>query len=107
MNSGMKQQITALYIAVALISCLMPAIASAEIKFAILPRLSVVEMKTMFKPLEEYLTKEVGEKVTLVFTKDFATFKETVKAGQVDVGFANPLIYIQIKKELDIEPLAL
>jgi phosphonate transport system substrate-binding protein len=107
MNSRVKQQLTAIFLVAVMMSCLLPAIASAEIKFAILPRLSVVEMKSMFKPLEEYLTKEVGEKVTLVFTKDFAAFKETVKAGQVDMGFANPLIYIQIKKEVEIEPLAL
>jgi len=81
--------------------------ASAEIKFAILPRLSAGDLYAMFKPLEEYLTGEVGEKVSVVTAKDFAAFKEMVKAGQADLGFANPLIYVQIKKELGIEPLAL
>src|SRR5574340_1215526 len=107
MNSGMKQQITALFLAVVIISCLLPAIASAEIRFAILPRLSVVEMKNMFKPLEEYLTREVGAKVSLIFAKDFTSFKEMIKSGQADLGFANPIIYVQLRKELDIEPLAL
>ncbi|MFZ2196127.1 MAG: phosphate/phosphite/phosphonate ABC transporter substrate-binding protein [Thermodesulfovibrionales bacterium] len=107
MNSKYKRQITAIILAVVMTSLLVPSIVSAEIKFAILPRLSVIEMKNMFKPLEEYLTKEVGEKVSLIFTKDFTSFKEMIKSGQADLGFANPIIYVQLKKELDIEPLAL
>jgi len=86
---------------------LMPGVATAEIKFGILPRLSAVEMTTMFNPLADYLSKETGEKVTLVIPKDFDAFKETVKAGQVDIGFSNPLIYVQLKKDVNIDPLAL
>ena len=85
----------------------LPGIAAAEIKFGILPRLSAVEMTTMFNPLAEYLSKETGEQVTLVIPKDFDAFKETVKAGQVDIGFSNPLIYVQLKKDVNIDPLAL
>jgi len=84
-----------------------PGVAAAEIKFGILPRLSAVEMTTMFNPLADYLSKETGEKVTLVIPKDFDAFKETVKAGQVDIGFSNPLIYVQLKKNVNIDPLAL
>jgi phosphonate transport system substrate-binding protein len=81
--------------------------ASAEIKFGILPRLSAVEMSQMFNPLAEYLAKETGEKVVLVIPKDFEAFKNMVKAGQVDIAFANPLIYIELKKAANLEPLAL
>lgn len=81
--------------------------ASAEIKFGILPRLSATEMSAMFTPLAEYLTKETGEKVTLVIPKDFETYKEAVKAGQVDMGFSNPLIYVQLKQGTAMDPLAL
>ena len=81
--------------------------ASAEIKFGILPRLSSEVLYGMFKPLAEYLTKETGEKVSIVIPKDFEGFKDAVKAGQVDVGFANPLIYVQLKKDSKISPLAL
>lgn len=85
----------------------LPAPAAAEIKFGILPRLSAVEMTTMFNPLADYLSRETGEKVTLVIPKDFSAFSDAVKAGQVDIAFANPLIYVQLKKDANLEPLGL
>ncbi len=81
--------------------------AAAEIKFGILPRLSTEVLYGMFKPLAEYLTKETGEKVSIVIPKDFSAFKEAVASGQVDFGFANPLIYVQMKKNTNIQPMAL
>jgi phosphonate transport system substrate-binding protein len=83
------------------------SIASAEIKFGILPRLSAQEMHKMFDPLAEYLTKETGEKVTIVVTKDFATYKDALQTGQFDLGFSNPIIYVQLKQRTALVPLAL
>jgi phosphonate transport system substrate-binding protein len=88
--------------------CSLPAIAAAEIRFGILPRLSTLEMNSMFTPLADYLTKETGEKVRLVIPKDFDAFKSMAKAGQMDLLFANSVIYIQLKRDMpSIEPLAL
>ncbi len=84
-----------------------PDVAYAEIKFGILPRLSSEVLYGMFKPLAEYLSKETGEKVSIMIPKDFDAFKEGVKKGQFDMAFANPLIYIQLKKEVNITPLVL
>jgi phosphonate transport system substrate-binding protein len=84
-----------------------PVPASAEIKFGILPRLSAVEMSQMFSPLADYLTKETGEKVTLVIPKDFDAFKNMVKAGQADIVFSNPLVYVELRKTANLAPLAL
>jgi phosphonate transport system substrate-binding protein len=80
---------------------------SAEIKLGVLPRLSKDEMTSMFTPLARYLAKETGEKVTVVIPKDFESFKQAVRTGEVDLGFSNPLIYVQLKKEVNITPLAL
>lgn len=85
----------------------LPATVSAEIRFGILPRLSSMELHTMFTPLAEYLSKETGEKVTLVIPRDFEAFKEAVKSGQVDMGFANSLIYVQLRKGVSLDPVAL
>lgn len=81
--------------------------ASAEIKMGTVPRLSPEELQKMYSPLTEYLSKETGEKVTLVVPKDFAAFKEAARSGQMDIGFANPLIYVEVKEKAGIEPLAL
>jgi len=81
--------------------------AQAEVRLGILPRLSAVELYDMFSPLARYLSKETGEKVSLVIPRNFDAFKAAARAGQIDIGFANPLIYVQLKKEMLLEPLAL
>jgi phosphonate transport system substrate-binding protein len=81
--------------------------AQAEVRLGILPRLSAVDLYDMFNPLALYLSKETGEKVSLVIPRDFDAFKAAARAGQIDVGFANPLIYVQLKQELNLDPLAL
>ncbi|MDH4164334.1 MAG: phosphate/phosphite/phosphonate ABC transporter substrate-binding protein [Nitrospirota bacterium] len=85
-----------------------PETAAAEIKLGLLPRLSAMEMTAMFTPLAEYLSKETGEKVSLIVPKDFDAFKALVSSGHVDMGFANPLIYVQLKKDdPSLDPLGL
>jgi phosphonate transport system substrate-binding protein len=79
---------------------------AAELKLGVLPRLSATELTTMFKPLTEYLSRETGQKVTLVLAKDFAAFEKQVRDGEVDLAFSNPLIYVQLKKVRDVTPLA-
>jgi phosphonate transport system substrate-binding protein len=82
--------------------------ASAEIKLGTVPRLSPTELQAMYAPLAEYLSNEIGEKVSIVVPKDFNAYKEAAKSGQYDLGFSNPLIYVEVKQHsADIEPLAL
>ena len=90
----------------ATLSFVMSGPASAEIRIGILPRLSAVELNTLYTPLAEYLSKEVGEKVTLVIPKDFDSYKTLVAKGQVDIGFSNSIVYIQLKKNIAIDLLA-
>ena len=93
----------AIFAAVTVMACN----ASAEITLGILPRLSTETLYGMFRPLAEYLSNEVGEKVSVVIPEDFDAFKAAVKAGQIDLGFANSLIYVQLKKDMNLDPLAL
>jgi len=81
--------------------------ALAEIRFGILPRLNAVELFSMFNPLAEYLSKETGEKVTIIIPRDFDAFKTGFRTGQFDLGFANSLVYVQLRKDAPAEPLAL
>ncbi len=102
----MKVVMAAVLIVVAVVS-FQSGVASAEIKFGTLPRLSAAELNAMYSPLAEYLARETGEKLSLVIPKDFEAFKHAVKAGQMDIGFANSLIYVQLKNDVNLEPLAL
>jgi len=103
----MKRAVMKAVLALSIVGLFHPVLAAAEIKFGTVPRLSAAELQTIFNPLVEYLTSEVGEKVTLVIPRNFDGVKDAVKAGQMDIGFVNPLIYIQIKDKVNIEPLAL
>jgi phosphonate transport system substrate-binding protein len=105
-NYNVRKFVVACVCAVSMVMVPFAGSAFAEIKFGILPRLSAVELTNMFSPLAEYLSKETGEKVSLVIPKDFDSFQELVKSGKVDMGFSNPLIYIQLKKGVNVEPLA-
>ncbi len=107
MLTTMKRAVWVIMVIVSAIAAAMPGMASAEIKLGILPRLSALELYGMFNPLAEYITKETGEKVSIMIPKDFDAFKAAVRAGQVDMGFANSLIYVQLKKDMNLEPLAL
>jgi phosphonate transport system substrate-binding protein len=83
-------------------------IASAEIKLGTVPRLDAAELQAMYAPLAEYLSSEIGEKVSIIVPKTFTAYKEAAKSGQFDIGFSNPLIYVEVKHSaVDIEPLAL
>ncbi len=106
----MKKQILKVVCAVVLsfvAAAVQTSSARAEIKFGTVPRLSASELQAMYAPLAEYLSKETGEKVTIVVPKDFQAFKDAAKTGQMDIAFANPLVYVEIKDKVDVEPLAL
>lgn len=70
----------------------------SELKFGILPRLTEKEMREGFTPLAEYLSKELGVKVTLVIPKDFDTWRKEAEARQYDLVYTNPYLYVLLKK---------
>jgi phosphonate transport system substrate-binding protein len=107
MKTVFRKSVMLVLLVMMVVAFVVPGMSSAEIKFGLLPRLSPQEMMTMFGPLAEYLTKETGEKVSLVIPKDFEAYKAAVKAGQVDLGLSNPIVYVQLKKNTALELLAL
>lgn len=108
MHNISKRAVMVVLCVVILVAGVMAGSARAELKLGITPRLHSSVMSVMFSPLAEYLSREIGEKVTLVIPKDFDTFKEMVLSGKVDMAFANPLHYIQLKKaDPSIELLAI
>lgn len=82
--------------------------AASEVKLGLLPRLAEKELLEMFTPLARYLERETALKVTLVVPKDFDSYTKQAIEGEFDLGFTNPLIYVQVKKAAsEIAPLAL
>lgn len=68
-----------------------PGIANGEIKLGVLPRLGPVELFGMFNPLAEYLSRETGEKVSIVIPRDFEGLKAEVKKGRSISSFPTRL----------------
>lgn len=66
---------------------------AAELKFGVLPRLTEKEMREGFTPLADYLSKELGVKVTLVMPKDFDTWRKEAEARAYDFVYTNPYLY--------------
>jgi phosphonate transport system substrate-binding protein len=102
-----SMQIVLMTFVLAMVAAVSAGIASAEVKFGMVPRLSPAELHRIYDPLAEYLTREIGEKVTIVIPKDFNAYNEAVRTGKMDIGFANPLIYVKAKAKTNIEPLVL
>ena len=84
-----------------------PTARAEELKLGVLPRLSATEITAMFRPLADYLGRQTGQKVTLVVAKDFDAFEKQVRDGELDLAFSNPLIYVHLKRQLDLSPLAI
>lgn len=92
----------------AMVAFLTSAVWAQEIKLGLLPRLPEKELMVMYNALAKYIEKETNQKVLLVIPPDFDTFTKQAIAGEFHLGFANPNIYIVIKKEVpETEPLAL
>lgn len=84
-----------------------PAASAADLRLGVLPRLSAAELTTMFRPLADHIAARTGKTVELVIPKDFAAFEALVKSGEIDLGFANPYVYVKAKRDTELVPLAL
>ncbi len=99
-----KRILSALALAAALST---GAARAQELRLGVLPRLSATELTAMFQPLAERLGRATGQKVTLVIAKDFDAFEHQVKTGELDLAFANPLVYAPLTRTTDLSPLGL
>jgi phosphonate transport system substrate-binding protein len=57
------------------------------------------------KPLEEYLSKELGVPVKAEVMIDFVGLVEGMRTGKIDIGFTNPFGYVQAKDRANVEIL--
>ncbi|WP_455208984.1 phosphate/phosphite/phosphonate ABC transporter substrate-binding protein [Kaarinaea lacus] len=87
----------------ALLTLLGSAQAVADVTLGVFPRRPVAATHKAFKPLTEYLTKQLGEPVHLVVPKDFKAFWDGVEKKQFDLVHYNQYHYIKSHKELGYE----
>lgn len=80
--------------------------AFAEIKMGVFPRRSVEATQKAFQPLAEHLSKQLGEKVTLIVPESFKAFWKGVKKNEFDLVHYNQYHYIRSHKELGYRVIA-
>ncbi len=93
--------------AAALVVAAAPSGARAQLTLGLLPHMSASELVSQYTPLADYLSRETGEKVTLLVPKDYDTFKALVREGKIDFALSNPVVYLQLKQTTAVAPLAL
>jgi phosphonate transport system substrate-binding protein len=84
-----------------------PPVRGEELRLGVLPRLPAPELTVMFTPLADHLSRATGRKVRLVIAPDFDAFARQVRGGELDLAFSNPLVYVQLARQVELVPLAL
>ena len=65
-------------------------------RISILPRYYPEKLTAMITPLAKYLSRETGLEIRPVLTKNFAEYEEEIRDGAIDIGYQNPLVYINV-----------
>ena len=73
---------------------------AGEIVFGTYPSNSPENIYKSFSALTEYLSKETGDNVRLVVTKDYAELAERIMNGSVDVAWMGSVNYVKAKKKI-------
>ena len=79
-----------------------------EIVFGIIPAENASGVTERYAPLMDYLSKELGTKVTLRIAQDYAAVIEGQRAGQIHVAYYGPASYARaVMTGAKIEPIAI
>ena len=79
-----------------------------ELVFGKIPDENASGVTDRYQPLMDYLTKELGVKVTLRIAQDYAAVIEGQRAGQIHIGFYGPASYARATMVgAEIEPVAI
>jgi len=79
---------------------------AAELKFGYTPVFSEAEMKAEFEPVNNYLSKALGVKISLYIAKDYGDLQKQMEAGVVDIGSFSPFAYVDAARGGKIKLIA-
>jgi len=82
-----------------------PAFALQTLKLGIHPFLSSSEIIRRFKPLADYLGRELGMPVTIEIADSYRTHIRNVGTGAVDMAFMGPASYVILTGEYGPRPI--
>jgi phosphonate transport system substrate-binding protein len=76
-----------------------------QLTMGFIPSQEADKIADTVKPLEEYLSKELGVPVKAEVMIDFVGLVEGMRTGKIDIGFTNPFGYVQAKERANVEPI--
>lgn len=82
-----------------------PASAAQPLKLGIHPYLSATEIARRFKPLADYLGRELKTPVTIEIAASYREHIRNVGTGAVDIGFMGPASYVLLVDQYGTRPL--
>ncbi len=63
---------------------------------SMLPRYFPEKLTAMITPLSEHLSEKTGNSIKPVLTANFAEYEKKVIDGSIDIGYENPLVYVNV-----------
>ncbi|MDK9707409.1 MAG: phosphate/phosphite/phosphonate ABC transporter substrate-binding protein [Desulforhopalus sp.] len=90
-----------------IVSCfcctLLATFASAEpLVFSMLPRYFPEKLTAITSPLVNYLSQELQQPVKLLLTDSFSSYENQIFKGTIDIGYENPLVYVNISEKHEV-----
>lgn len=77
-----------------------------EVKFAPLPKENAETLEKEYKPFLSWLSKQTGDKYTLVISSDYKDLISKIENGEIDLAYLGPLPYALIRQHTDsIKPI--
>lgn len=82
------------------------AAAEKALVFGVHPFMKPTEILKAFKPVTEYLSKELNREVQIVVGKSYEEIADRFQKGEVDFGFMGPSLYAVESEKGLVSPLA-
>jgi len=75
-------------------------------KLSMLPRYFPEKVRSMINPLADYLSQETGLNIRAVLTDNFSKYEESVKRDDIQIGYQNPLVYVNVDSTHEVVAMA-
>lgn len=73
-----------------------PLMAEEQYNLSMLPRYFPKRIKSIINPLAKYLSQKTGLAIKPVLTKNFTEYENSIKSGDITIGYQNPVLYVRV-----------
>lgn len=75
-------------------------------KLSMLPRFFPKKIESMINPLAGYLSELDGINVKAVLAKNFEEYESQLKSGDIEIGYENPVVYVNVSGAHEVLAMA-